>query len=534
MWELLIAEALTGVFLLLPLLRPLIKRLWPLDGLAWLPVFALAMLIGLFPAYGFRPECVPFLLYGIILNIINAPAVFALASRLQNDDFRERTASRAFLSIAVLAAVMALALYFLPRSETALLTRGVKTITLKDEDRGESLFLRVYGKAGGETGGPANSETGGKADAKGDTNSLAAGLAGTDTPEKARPLLILIPPVTGSVGMIDQVCGELRDRGFTVLTYSRRNFDFPARDDAGRRFGLPAARRFQLLQALTQGLTYQKANAAGRVLEDGRRQDIFFLLGAIRQQDEFRRELLGDADGDCIFLAGYGAGGAALLQIAGSPGFTRQYPAVKGLAAVESPILSALREPDQPPPSPLRLEGWFRSLSQAIRTRTAELGPRKLSGAAELPAPGVPALLLLSDRALNTRHRETRYATLIPLLQEMKEPAILAAVRGAGPLDYSDVPRKYPLYRVLFPGTGKLHAAGGRLRPSGGRLRPSAGFETAGGGLMSAALIANFAAVILERGETSVRIPLRADLSQEGIMLEAGRAWNFSTTGSIL
>ncbi|MDR2482275.1 MAG: hypothetical protein LBD08_01435 [Treponema sp.] len=528
MWELLITEALTGVFLLLPLLRPLVKRLWPLDGLAWLPLFALAMLIGLFPAYGFRPECVPFLVYGIILNIINAPALIALVSRLQNDDFRERRTAQTLLSIAVLGAVMALALYFLPRSETALLSRGVKTITLQDEARGESLFVRVYGDAIGHAGGGADGMAGG--DSGGD---FAEAAAGADA-EKARPLLILIPPVTGSVGMVDQVCGELRDRGFAVLTYSRRNFDLPARDDAGRSFGLPAARRFQLLGVLTQGLVYEKANAAGRALEDGRRQDIFFLLGAIRQQDEFRRELLGNADPDCIFLAGYGAGGAALLQIAGSPGFTRQYPAVKGLAAVESPILSALREPDQPQSSPLRLEGWFRSFVQAIRDRAAELSPRKVSGAVSLPNPGVPALFLLSDRALNSRHRETRYATLIPILQEMKEPAILAAARGAGPLDYSDVPRKYPLYRVLFPGAGKLQAAGGRLRPSAGRLKSAAGFETAGGGLMSAAIIANFAAVILERGETSARIPLRTDLSQEGIMLEAGRAWNFSTIGSIL
>ena len=106
MWELIFPEALIALFLILPLIRPLVKNLWAIDGLTWLPFLALGITIGLFPAYGFRPECVPLLIYVIVFNICNIPAVLALLSHLQNDDFRERSPVIIFLSIALLVLVM--------------------------------------------------------------------------------------------------------------------------------------------------------------------------------------------------------------------------------------------------------------------------------------------------------------------------------------------------------------------------------------------------------------------------------------------
>jgi hypothetical protein len=54
-------QALIVLFLVLPLFRPYAKTLWSSDGLGWLPFLALAIALGIFPAYGFRPECIPIL-----------------------------------------------------------------------------------------------------------------------------------------------------------------------------------------------------------------------------------------------------------------------------------------------------------------------------------------------------------------------------------------------------------------------------------------------------------------------------------------
>ncbi|MDR0555229.1 MAG: hypothetical protein LBG76_10605 [Treponema sp.] len=479
-----IPEAICGFFLLLPLLRPMVKRLWPLDGLVWLPLFALGITIAIFPAYGFRPECIPLLIYGIIYNVINIPSVLAVTSRLQADDFREQRAPVTLFALALLAAVMFSALYFLPHSDTALLEEGVQNLTVIDESRGEEFFVRVYSST--------------------DTGNTAGAV---------RPLMILVPPVMGSVGMVDQLCGDLRDRGFTVLTYSHRNFDDPAVDGQGRRFALSVGRRYRWLRIAAQGLVSEKVNAEGRELEEGRRQDLVFLLNTIGQVGKLRDALLPGTDPGCVFAAGYGAGGAALLLLSGSPEFSRRYPAVKGIIAVESPILSVLRGKERPPSEPPRPEGWFRSLVPALRAWAAELGRHKISRITDLPNPAVPVLFLLSDRVWSPRYRDVRYGALLGVLQGAGQPAILASATGAGPLDYSDVPQKYPVFQALFPGIQK---------------------STGKNSLDAAALMTNFAASFLEGTGSRVTIPARESLLEEKISIETGKAWNFPLKGSIL
>jgi hypothetical protein len=72
------------------------------------------------------------------------------------------------------------------------------------------------------------------------------------------------------------------------------------------------------------------------------------------------------------------------------------------------------------------------------------------------------------------RRRTGRYETVLRTLGASRAPALLAAVPGAGPFDYSDSPRIYPVYSFLFRG--------------------EEGAPPEGGPELAAALITNFAA----------------------------------------
>ncbi|MDR3139605.1 MAG: hypothetical protein LBT95_08025 [Treponema sp.] len=506
MQELGILEILTASFLFLPLLRSHIKPLWDLEGLIWLPVLALGISIAIFPAYGFRPECLPLLLYAIVAVIRNRRSIIASLTRVRHDDFREGSPVLAALSAIILAGVTAFALYFLPLPDTALLTGGVRTISLQDPSRNEELFIRIYGLEGEAGQSPAGSQraSGGK-------------------PE-LRPLMLLIPPVAGSVGLMDRFCGSLRERGLTVMTYSRRGFDSPALDGEGRQLGLSGGKWFRLFRAMFRGTVMEGANAAGRSLEEERKQDIGFLLARLRDNRRFWQSVLEGTTTDHIFLAGYGAGGAALLLLSGSPDFTVQYPAVRGIIAVESPVLSVLRGEEVPVPIVPRDAGWFRSLWAGLSGWAAGFRPKKISAMTALPDPGVPVLFLVSGWALNPRHGDKRYETVFRVFNAATGPAVLAAIPGSNPQDYSDIPLKYPIFNIRLPGENPA------FRQSDYSMR------------RTTALMSNFTALILEetappdsRGSPGNRIFIPPKiLFDDTIHIETGSTWNYRKKGYIL
>jgi hypothetical protein len=494
MYELGILEVLAGIFLFLPQIRPYVKGMWGLDGLVWLPVLALGIIAALFPAYGFRPECLPLLLYAAAALIKNGRSIIGTLTRTRVEDFRERSALGAGFSMVILAGATGFALWFLPLPDTALLTGGVRTISLRDPSRGEELFVRIYGPE----------------------EEAGAG--------ELRPLMLLIPPVTGSAGIVDRFCGALRERGLTVMTYSRRGFDDPALDGEGRKFGLPVGRRFRLFRAISRGTIMERANAAGRSLEEGRQQDVEFLLAQLRNRREDLRSALEGTTTDHIFLAGYGAGGAALLLLGGTPDFTARYPAVRGIIAVESPVLSVLRGEERPAAAIPQDAGWFLSLWGGLRGWAAEFRPKRINAMTAPPDPRVPALFLVSGWALNPRLRDNRYGTVFRIFEEATGPAVLAAVPGSRPQDYSDVPLKYPLFSARLPGGGTPPQSDYFIR-------------------RVSALMSNFAALVLEkmtpaesvRGSPGNRtaIPPKI-LFDDTIHIETGGTWNYTKKEYIL
>jgi pimeloyl-ACP methyl ester carboxylesterase len=506
MQEIIAPELLAGFFIVVSQLRPFIRKLENLEGLIWFPVLALGIIIALFPAYGFRPECIPLLIYGGFFAFFNLPALIPPLRSPRNAYFQGSNSMFQALMFLLVIPVLGIAVFFAPVMDSPLLKTGVTSGTLTDEGRGVELFLRVYGDY--------------------DEENAVQDNARERLRRQKRPLLVLIPPVRGSVLVTDRVCGELRDAGFTVAVYSRRGFDSPAVELGRKKHLLSPNKQMRLFWAESRGRATVGANAIGRSLEEERRRDIEFLLGLLRQNKPLPAsfpaaiaDALAETDRSTVFLAGYDAGGAALLELAGVPDFAARYPAVKGLIAVESPLLSVLtREitPELPPPN----DNWFIAIWWEVRSRVESLLPQRITGIGEVPRPSVPVCFILSDRVLEARHRDDRYGTVLKVFHNANAPAILTTADGAGPLDYSDIPEKYPLYRVFRPG------------------RKGSLFRGTHGTKETAALMTNFAASILEssqegEGGTSPVLP-RKPLASQNFHIETNNGWNSLKKGFIL
>jgi dienelactone hydrolase len=484
MRELKILELLIVLLLALFLLRSFIKGLWPLEGLTLLPAFALAITMALFPAYGIRPECLPLLVYGVVLNCFNIPSFLAILGRLKNDDFLDCSPLRSGIFLGLLVITGAIALYFAPADTMDLRSRDITSAVLRDEGRDVEFWLRIYG-------GPEKAATQG-----------------------TRPLLILLPPAAFSISAVDDVCAALAEKGFTVLAYSRRGVDAPAFDETGRRRWLSPARSIRLLQAIANGTRTAAANARGRFWEEERGRDLRFLLSALQRNPDMLSLLPPDTARNRIFLVGYGAGGAAVTVLGGDLDFMARNPAIQGLISIEGPVLSILQK-ESPRQYTLSQKetGWVPYIRGHFTAALANLGPVKITGieSGSLKAPAVPVLYIVSDRVMKAKYRDGRYSTIVESFRIGPTPALIAAVPGASPLDYSDLPVKYPLLKFLIPGEGKPVWAGEEYPRN------------------TAALIANFAVLVLAGKGNIARTVLSGDIS-----VEVNRTWNLGNAGYIL
>jgi hypothetical protein len=142
----------------------------------------------------------------------------------------------------------------------------------------------------------------------------------------------------------------------------------------------------------------------------------------------------------------------------------------------------------------------------AARNWFAGFLPDKMGGPGAPPRPLVPVLYLASDWTFD-RGQET-YAALFSGLRDSPAPAALAALSGAGPLDYTDFPLEYPLYTVLFPGRSEARDAAGAPI-----IQTRISQDTA-------ALIARFCRLVTTGG-TNTSAPDRTEIQLET------RYWNF-------
>jgi hypothetical protein len=405
MREIWISEFFIGLFLFLGLIRTRVKKLAALAGLVWLPLAAFFLSIGLFPAYGFRPEVLPLAFFAGAVALPRIPAMISIR-RAGADDYLEKKTLFSLIAGLLLLAFALYPAFRFSSLESAAPDSEVLSFTLQDDDTKRVFNVRLY--TARERG-------------------------------SSRPLLVLGPPVFGAPALED-VCAELAGKGFTVLFYTRRDPVSPAE-------------RFRQFRAFSAGTRSAAANERGRALEEAGRRDLLAVLGSIAGNPELGEglSLFDLASREDLFLAGYDISASSLVLLAGSPSFTRTWQAVKGIIAVESPLWSLYREEERvfealPPDA-----GWFASVRTGLGNWAASLKPKKIAGLREIPATGIPVLYLVSDRALDAKYR-LKYEAVFGSLRAGKKPAVLAAACGAGPLDYAGFPSKYPLLSRLYDG----------------------------------------------------------------------------------
>ena len=405
MGEIWIPWTIITLFLLLSFLRPFFKFFWYLDGLVWLPVLSFLLTLCLFPAYGFRPECIPLLGYTFLLNIANLPQLVESIAGGSEEKSHEQGLFLPFIELILFFVVIIPLFAFSPKISLELLSEGVQTRTIHNKTADIDYFLRIYG--------PQTEEN------------------------RYRALVFLAPPEAGSVYATDRICAELANQGFAVISYSRSGLDAPA-VNGGKKHHASAARVIMMWRAFRKGTEKAKANRSGIFLESERQKDMEFLLPFIcRNRDENGVVLvpgLHSAGAFPVFLIGYGAAGSAAAYLFEQPGFAARFSNVKGMASVESRLWSAY-QPELP------------------------MEPRWL------PQPDIPVLYLVSDRAFvatqagnsgsSEKNRQNHYRAVLDAYNNSTGPAALAAFEGAGPFAYSDFSLTHPAYSFLFPGNQK-------------------------------------------------------------------------------
>lgn len=410
---------MAALFLALPLARPFVKVFRGVAGLAVLPLPALGILAGIFPAYGFRSECIPLLVFALIFNIVNIPDLVSAVHSGRGGEDRDRSIVFTALSLAAFGAAVLIMAVFSPTIPGGVITGNVQARTIRNGNRDREFSLRIYEPEAGQNG--------------------------------VRPVIFLVPPESGSAAAVDYVCAGLRDRGFTVISFSRRDFDSPFVDENGKKHHAPPKQIRAAWRAFRSGTALKKANEQGKTLEAERRSDVEFLLPRIPA-------LLGNGvrPGDVpVILAGYGAGGSAIAYLMGDAAFASRQSNVKGIVAIESRFWLAYQSAPpvlpRPPAGAGRLQRWRNGAANRFRSLKAQ----RVTGFGNLPRAGIPALYLVSSRAFTPAGLDSErspYRALFAAVRGGSGPAAIAALEGAGPLDYCDYPLSHPVYPFMFPG----------------------------------------------------------------------------------
>jgi len=417
MSELWVPEAIVCLFLVLPLFRPLVKALWPLDGLVWLPLIAVVITVGIFSAYGFRPECLPILLFAFIYTIANRDSIISSIRSQPSDAFHDRNPLLTLFAFIMLGAAIFTMFAFSPRTGSfpKTETEPRKVLTAFPNSTGKDYSLRIYGKTG-------------------------------------RPVIFLVPPELGASVSVDIICSELENRGYTVVTYSRKDFDLPFDDVNGKKHFSLLAKLPGYLYAYFKGTRFASANNRGKTMEAERLSDIeillpriYGLIGGETNNDELPPTL----------LVGYGAGGSALAYLNDMGGFASNNN-VLGIIAVESRLWSSY-ETEAPVvyrnSSKRRFN--YRILMEIV-DRLTDLLPKTLKRTKSLPSANLPVLYLISGKALKQPSLDygkgkNPYQVIFDTARLASGPIAIAAIEDSGPLDYQDFPLTHPVYSFALP-----------------------------------------------------------------------------------
>jgi hypothetical protein len=209
-------------------------------------------------------------------------------------------------------------------------------------------------------------------------------------------------------------------------------------------------------------------------MEAERQADIEYLLPRIYG-------LLGETGDELppVLLVGYGAGGSALAYLNANGEFASNNN-VLGILAVENRLWSSYQTEPSAASGNSSMGGFFNRSLLDIVDRITNLSPKTLKRAESLPSANLPALYLVSGKALkypslDYGQGKNPYQAIFDTERLASGPIAIAVIEDAGPLDYQDFPLTHPVYSFALPG-----------------LKTNSISDTAG-------IIGNFASLLLEQ-----------------------------------
>lgn len=281
-----ILEILIAFFLFIPLCRPFLKNFILIEGFAYFPPIAVFCVIAIFPAYGFRPECVPLLVFALISNALNLSSLSASISHLRYSADAERGSVYFMVMLVFLTVSVFIALSFMPFTDTAGLPVAKSEIFKPTGEENEYLLRYYYD----------------------DKSSYS----------NETPVILAAPPVLGSSSVIDMICAAMEQKGFLVANFSHSDFDLFSVDVEGR-VSYPT---FKTAKKIITSV-FNRDNA---YFEDIRGKDIDTVLPVIRKRFPSRK----------IFIIAYGASGSALASLSRDADFVAANPDISGGIIIES------------------------------------------------------------------------------------------------------------------------------------------------------------------------------------------------------
>jgi hypothetical protein len=417
--EIWIPETLIVIFMAVPAAEVFFRRSLKSNRLAvslkWLQFIALCTLVAIFPAYGFRPECLPMLVFALVMNTANLILwLSGFTYREWDIQFRRKRGSAVvtlfFLTLAVIP-MFVFSPEIIDKENTPLTIAEINSLS---DGAARKYTLRVYG-----------------------------------TLREGRPVIFIVPPEIGSAVSVDLVCHALQKKGFTAITYFCNVIDTPLIGKNRKTGPISTTKLFSYLHTHKMAGKFAATNERGKALEVGRRTDIQFLLpGAFTQ-------LFSANDLPPVLLAGYGAGGSALAYLAGEGELESFYSNVLGVISIEGRFWSSYQAQPriiaEAPAEPE--ENFFRRQWASLKNYVALLiNPLQVELSGPLLDSNIPLMYLVSGRALENEKWQNNYQAVFDAMRSGTGPAALAVIESAGPLDYQDFPLTHPVYSFLLPG----------------------------------------------------------------------------------
>ncbi|MDR1231313.1 MAG: hypothetical protein LBK61_07925 [Spirochaetaceae bacterium] len=400
MEELIVVESVIGIFLLAHIVRPYIGAFREATGFVFFPVIALFCCVAMIPAYGVRPECFPLFLFTAIYTILYFPSVTAFFSRLKNYSDYDSRLPLSFLAVVLLAASLVAAFRFSPQDEQPFDSMKKTQFTVNDSSREVDLFVSYY---------------------EGNGNDL----------------VLITPPVTMPLSLIEDICFALKETGYKVLAFSRPYFDNFAVGENGETIELPVTRKIKRYTQAINGIKNRAAIPLQRNDAAEREADIRFLLSALKSNPQLR-EIAPHYEN--IFLLGYGAGGAAAVGLSGDRGFLRANPEIKAVAAIESVVLCDFSVPEYEPD---------KNILRNIKNMFGRFFKKPALRLENITHPEIPVLFVAGDGS-QAKNSYDRYMAVVQTMIESETPFLFASVNGIHAIDFSAFFRKYPVLPLFI------------------------------------------------------------------------------------